>query len=181
MTNFDIGCYLDQPQLLAQLDQGPQVVPALQEKLQHGHQSDNAVQELNSFEAHKPGSINEPIAVVDSNQGISAPLVFDNSIEENLWSPCMDYELDTIFGPNTSNSMNLSELFNDATFESNIGYLFEGCSEIDDCNSRHGAGLAALSFVKEGDDKLKDVSEAKTELTQANDVSCPLKMITVCN
>uniref|UniRef100_A0A453KCC3 AP2/ERF domain-containing protein n=1 Tax=Aegilops tauschii subsp. strangulata TaxID=200361 RepID=A0A453KCC3_AEGTS len=124
VTNFDISRYLDQPQLLAQLEQGPQVVPALQEELQHDQQSDNAVQELNSGEAQKPGSVNEPIAVDDTDSAgdIGAPLVFDSGVEENLWSPCMDYDLDPIFGRDISNSMNLSEFFNDPTFESNIGY-----------------------------------------------------------
>ena len=58
------------------------MVPALQEELQHDHQSDNAVQELNSGEAQKPGSVNEPIAVDDTdNTGdIGAPLVFDLSL-----------------------------------------------------------------------------------------------------
>ncbi|XP_048529355.1 AP2-like ethylene-responsive transcription factor At1g79700 [Triticum urartu] len=184
VTNFDISRYLDQPQLLTQLEQGPQVVPALQEELQHDHQSDNAVQELNSGEAQKPGSVNEPIAVDDTdNTGdMGPPLVFDSGVEENLWSPC--YELENFFGPNNSNSMNLSEYFNvnDATFESNIGYLFEGCPDIDDCSTRHGTGLAALGFLKEGDDNMKDVPDMNAELTpQANDVSCPPKMITVCN
>nr|BAJ86627.1 predicted protein [Hordeum vulgare subsp. vulgare] len=184
VTNFDISRYLDQPQLLAQLEQGPQVVPALQEELQHDHQSDNAVQELNSGEAQKPGSVSEPIAVDDTdNTGdIGAPLVFDSGVEENLWSPCMDYDVDPIFGPNISSSMNLSEWFNDPAFESNIGYMFEGCSDVDDCSTRHGAGLSALGFLKEGDDKLKDGSDMEAEITpQANDVSCPPKMITVCN
>ncbi|KAM0858055.1 hypothetical protein ACQ4PT_048055 [Festuca glaucescens] len=182
VTNFDISCYLDQPQLLAQLQQGPQVVPALQEELQHDLQSDNAVQELSSDEAQMPGAIDEPIAANDSTEGINAPLVFDYSIEENLWSPCMDYELDTILGTNISNSMDLSEWFNDAAFEGNMGCLFEGCSNIDDCGSKHGADLAAFDFFKEGDDKLKDVSNMEREITpQANDVSCPPKMITVCN
>uniref|UniRef100_M8C1M5 Ethylene-responsive transcription factor WRI1 n=1 Tax=Aegilops tauschii TaxID=37682 RepID=M8C1M5_AEGTA len=184
VTNFDISRYLDQPQLLAQLEQGPQVVPALQEELQHDQQSDNAVQELNSGEAQKPGSVNEPIAVDDTDSAgdIGAPLVFDSGVEENLWSPCMDYDLDPIFGRDISNSMNLSEFFNDPTFESNIGYLFEGCPDIDDCSTRHGAGLAALGFLKEGDDNMKDVPDMDAEITpQANDVSCPPKMITVCN
>ncbi|KAM3273942.1 hypothetical protein ACQJBY_043237 [Aegilops geniculata] len=184
VTNFDISRYLDQPQLLAQLEQGPQVVPALQEELQHDQQSDNTVQELNSGEAQKPGSVNEPIAVDDTDSAgdIGAPLVFDSGVEENLWSPCMDYDLDPIFGRDISNSMNLSEFFNDPTFESNIGYLFEGCPDIDDCSTRHGAGLAALGFLKEGDDNMKDVPDMDAEINpQANDVSCPPKMITVCN
>ena len=182
VTNFDISRYLDQPQLLAELQQGAQVVPALQEEHQHDLQSDNAAQELNSGEAQMSGGIDEPIAVNDSTEGITAPLVFDYAIEENLWSPCMDYELDTILGTNTSNSMDLSEWFNDATFEGNIGCLFEGCSNIDDCSSKHGADLAAFDFFKEGDDKLKDVSNMEMEINpQANDVSCPTKMITVCN
>jgi AP2-like factor (ANT lineage) len=182
VTNFDISCYLDQPQLLAQLQQGPQVVPALQEELQHDLQSDNAVQELSSDEAQMPGAVDEPIAANDSTESINAPLVFDYSIEENLWSPCMDYELDSILGTNISNSMDLSEWFNDAAFEGNMGCLFEGSSNIDDCSSKHGADLSAFDFFKEGDDKQKDVSNMEREITpQANDVSCPPKMITVCN
>jgi AP2-like factor (ANT lineage) len=158
------------------------VVPALQEKLQHDLQSDNAVQELSSGEAQMPGATDEPIAVSDSIEGINAPLVFDYSIEENLWSPCMDYELDTILGTNISNSMDISEWFNDATFEGNLGCMFEGCSNIDDCSSKNGADLAAFDFFKEGDDKVKDISNMEMEITpQANDVACPPKMITVCN
>lgn len=154
----------------------------MQEELQQDHQSESAVQELDSGETQKPGGVNEPIAVDDSTVDIGAPLVFDSGVEENLWSPCKDYELEALFGPNMSSPMNLSEYFNDATFESNIGYLFEGCPDIDDCSSRHGAGLAALSFLKEGDDKMKDVSDMEADITpQANDVSCPPKMITVCN
>ena len=181
VTNFDISCYLDQPQLLAQLQQGPQAMPALQEELQHDLQSDNAVQELSSSEAQMPSGIDEPIAG-DGTEGINAPPVFDYGIEENLWSPCMEYELDTFLGNNISKSMDLSEWFNDATFEGNIGCLFEGCSNIDDSSSKHGADLAAFEFCKEGDDKLKDVSNMEMEITpQANDVSCPPKLITVCN
>nr|QCX36732.1 WRINKLED1 [Avena sativa] len=192
VTNFDISCYLDQPQLLAQLQQGPQVVPALQEELQHDVQhdlqNDNAVQELNSGEVQMPGAMDEPIALDDSTECINTPFEFDFSVEENLWSPCMDYELDAILGNNTSNSANMNEWFNDSTFESNIGCLFEGCSNIDDCSSsKHCADLAAFDFFKEGDDN--DFSNMEMEITpQANDVSCPPndvscppKMITVCN
>lgn len=181
VTNFDISRYLDQPQLLEQLQQqqGPQVVAALQEEAQRDHQSDNAVQELNSGEAQTPGGIDEPIAIGDSTEDINTSLTVDDIIEESLWSP---YEFDIMAGVNVSNSMNLSELFSDVAFEGNIGCLFEECSGIDDCSSRHGAGLAAFGLFTEGNDKLKDVSEMEMEVNpQANDVSCPPKMITVCN
>ncbi|XP_062181902.1 ethylene-responsive transcription factor WRI1-like [Phragmites australis] len=159
VTNFDISCYLDHPQLLAQLQQDPQVVPALNQEPQPD-QSENMVQEPDSSEGKTPDDIAEP-------------LVVDDGIEESLWSPCMDYELDTMSRTNFSSSINLSEWFNDAAFESNIGCLFEGCSAVDE-GSKDGAGLADFSLSEEGDDKLKKVSDMEEGIH-------PPTMISVCN
>ena len=171
VTNFDINCYLDHLQLLAPLQQEPQVVPELNEEPQHDQrentveepqldQSENMVEEPDSSQVRTPGDIAEPLAV-------------DDGIEESLWSTCMDYELDTMPRSNFSSSINLSEWFNDAAFESNIGCLFEGCSAVDE-GSKDGAGLADFSLSEEGDDKLKNVSDMEEGIH-------PPTMISVCN
>ncbi|GJM88114.1 hypothetical protein PR202_ga04141 [Eleusine coracana subsp. coracana] len=168
VTNFDISCYLDHPLLLAQLQQDPQVVPALNEE-PRPDQSENAVQEPDSSsevqepesnEAKTPDDIAEPLTTVDAD------------MEESLWSPCMDYELDTMSRSNFSSSINLSEWFNDdATFDCNI--LFESGSAADE-GSNDGAGLAEFSLFEKGDDKLKDISDIEESIH-------PPKMISVCN
>ncbi|KAK3136024.1 hypothetical protein QOZ80_5BG0426920 [Eleusine coracana subsp. coracana] len=168
VTNFDISCYLDHPLLLAQLQQDPQVVPALNEE-PRPDQSENAIQEPDSSsevqepesnEAKTPDDIAEPLTMVHAE------------IEESLWSPCMDYELDTMSRSNFSSSINLSEWFNDdATFDCNI--LFESGSAADE-GSNDGAGLAEFSLFKKGDEKLKDISDIEEGIH-------PPKMISVCN
>ncbi|XP_062204300.1 AP2-like ethylene-responsive transcription factor At1g79700 [Phragmites australis] len=159
VTNFDITCYLDHPLLQAQLQQEPQVVAAPNEEAQPDR-SENMDQEQSSSEAKTPDEIAKPLAVNDV-------------IEESLWSPCLDYELDTMSRANFSSSINLSEWFNDTAFESNIGCLFEGCSAVDE-GGKDGAGLAEFSFFEEGDDKLKDVLDLEEGIH-------PPTMISVCN
>uniref|UniRef100_A0A0A9C2S8 Uncharacterized protein n=1 Tax=Arundo donax TaxID=35708 RepID=A0A0A9C2S8_ARUDO len=85
----------------------------------------------------------------------------------------MDYELDTMSRANFSSSINLSEWFNDAAFESNIGCLFEGCSAVEE-GGNDASGLAEFSLFGEGGDKLKDVSDMEEGIH-------PPTMISVCN
>ncbi|KAL5204911.1 hypothetical protein ABZP36_009782 [Zizania latifolia] len=193
VTNFDISCYLDQPQLLEQLQQEPQVVPASHQEPQDNDQSENAVQELSSSEATTSTDSKEPLAIGDSTKGTNEPLAVDDGIEESLWGPCKDYELDTttrdsIWSPcmgyefdtmtrdNFSTLMNISDWFNDAAFEDSTGCLFEECSSAIE-SSKDGSGLAEFSLFEECNKMEEDISDT----TQANTISCPQKMISVCN
>ncbi|PAN15628.1 hypothetical protein PAHAL_3G015100 [Panicum hallii] len=178
VTNFDISCYLDHPLLLAQLQQEPQVVPALNQEPQPD-QSETTVQESDSSEAKTPDDVAEPDdnAEPDANAqpGDNAePLTVDAVIEESLWSPCMDYELDIMSRSNFGSSINLSEWFTDADFGSDIGCLFDGCSAVDE-GSKDGVGLADFSFFEEGDGKQKDV------ISDMEEGIHPSTMISVCN
>ncbi|KAL6641979.1 hypothetical protein ACP70R_020160 [Stipagrostis hirtigluma subsp. patula] len=166
VTNFDISCYLDHPLLLAQLQQDPQVVPALNEEPQND-QSEDTVEEPDTRQVKTPGDIAEPLAVEDS-------------IDESLWSPCMDYELDTMPRANFSSSINLSEWFSDAAFDGNIGCLFEEFSVVDE-GSKYSVGLTEFSLSEESHDKLKDVSDMEEGTPQATNVCYRPKMISVCN
>ncbi|KAL6905710.1 hypothetical protein ACP4OV_003311 [Aristida adscensionis] len=170
VTNFDISCYLDHPVLLAQLQQDPQdpqVVPALNEEPQPD-QSEDTVEEPDQSQVKTPSEIAEPLAV-------------DDIIDESLWSPCMDYELDTMPRANFSSSINLSEWFSEVAFEGSIGCLFDECSAVDE-GSKYSAGLAEFNLSEESHDKLKDVSGMEEAVpTQATNVSHPPKMISVCN
>ncbi|KAG8089194.1 hypothetical protein GUJ93_ZPchr0011g26877 [Zizania palustris] len=194
VTNFDISCYMDQPQLLEQLQQEPQVVPASQQEPQDNDQSENAVQELSSSEATTSTDSKEPLAIGDSTKGMDEqPLAVDDGIEESLWSPCKDYELDTttrdsIWSPcmgyefdtmsreNFSASMNISDWFNDAAFEDSMGCLFEECSSAIE-SSKDGSAPVEFSLFEECNKLGDDISDT----TQANTISCPQKMISVCN
>ncbi|KAF0907308.1 hypothetical protein E2562_015809 [Oryza meyeriana var. granulata] len=187
VTNFDISCYLDQPQLLAQLQQDPQVVPALHEEPQDDYQTENAVQEPSSSEANTSSDNNEPLAVDDSTECMNEPLPAYDGIEESLWSPCLDYELDTMTGAYFSNSMNFSEWFNDDAFEGSMEYLFEGCSSIIE-GSKDNSGPAEYNLFEECNILEKDISDfldmdiSNWELiSQVNSISYPQKMISVCN
>lgn len=178
VTNFDISCYLDHPLLLAQLQQDPQVVPALNQEPQPD-QSETTVQESDSSEEKTPDNNAEPDdnAEPDANAepaNNAEPLTVDDSIEESLWSPCMDYELDTMSRSNFGSSINLNEWFTDADFDSNIGCLFDGCSLVDE-GSKDGVGLADFSLFEEGDGKLKDV------ISDMEEGIHPPTMISVCN
>lgn len=178
VTNFDISCYLDHPLLLAQLQQDPQVVPALNQEPQPD-QSETTVQESDSSEEKTPDNNAEPgdNAEPDANaepDNNAEPLTVDDSIEESLWSPCMDYELDTMSRSNFGSSINLNEWFTDADFDSNIGCLFDGCSSVDE-GSKDGVGLADFSLFEEGDGKLKDV------ISDMEEGIHPPTMISVCN
>ncbi|KAL6595653.1 hypothetical protein ACP70R_047993 [Stipagrostis hirtigluma subsp. patula] len=167
VTNFDISCYLDHPLLLAQLQQDPQVVPALNEEPQPD-QSEDMVEEPDTSQVKTSGDIAEPLTV-------------DDSIDDSLWSPCMDYELDTMPRANFSSSINLSEWFTDAAFDGNIGCLFEEFSAVDE-GSKYSTGLAEFCLFEECDDKLKDVSDMEEGMPpQPANVSHPPKMISVCN
>lgn len=210
VTNFDISCYLDQPQLLAQLQQEPQllaqlqqepqVVPALHEEPQDDDRSENAVQELSSSEANTSSDNNEPLAADDSAECTNEPLPTVDGIEESLWSPCLDYELDTMPGAYFSNSMNFSEWFNDEAFEGGMEYLFEGCSSITEGgNSMDNSGVTEYNLFEECNmlekdisdfldkdisdflDKDISISDGERISPQANNISCPQKMISVCN
>ncbi|PWZ26478.1 Ethylene-responsive transcription factor WRI1 [Zea mays] len=153
VTNFDISCYLDHPLFLAQLQQErPQVVPALdQEPQPDQREPETTAQEPVSSQAKTPADDN---AAPDD---IAEPLVtVDNSIEESLWSPCMDYELDTMSRSNFGSSINLSEWFTDADFDSDMGCLFDGRSAVDG-GSKGGVGVADFSLFEAGDGQLKDV------------------------
>ncbi|WVZ54650.1 hypothetical protein U9M48_005415 [Paspalum notatum var. saurae] len=167
VTNFDISCYLDHPLVLAQLQQEPQVVPALNEEEPQPDQSETTVQESDSSEAKTP----DENAELDDN---AEPLAVGDSIEESFWSSCMDYELDTMSRSNFGSSINLSEWFTDADFDSNLGCLFDGCSAVDE-GSKDGVGLADFSLFEEGDGKLKDVRSDMEEGIH------PPTMISVCN
>jgi AP2-like factor (ANT lineage) len=167
VTNFDISCYLDHPLLLAQLQQqDPQVVPTLNQEPKPA-QSETTVQESDSSEAKTPDANAEP----DNN---AEPLTVNDSIEESLWSPCMDYELDTMSRSNFGSSINLNEWFIDADFDSNIGCLFNCCSSVDE-GSKDGVGLADFSLVEEGDGQLKDI------ISDMEEGIHPPIMISVCN
>ncbi|KAF8707206.1 hypothetical protein HU200_030453 [Digitaria exilis] len=172
VTNFDISCYLDHPLLLAQLQQEPQVVPAFNQEPQPD-QGETTVQESDLSEAKTPDDNTETddIAEPDAN---AEPLTVDDSIEEGLWSPCMDYELDTMSRSNFGSSINLSEWFTDGDFESNMGCLFDGCSLVDG-GSKDGVGLADFSLFEEGDGKLKDV------ISDMEEGIHPPTVISVCN
>ncbi|KAF8706429.1 hypothetical protein HU200_030700 [Digitaria exilis] len=154
VTNFDISCYLDHPLLLAQLQQEPQVVPAFSQEPQTD-QGETTVQESDLSEAKTPddNAETDDIAEPDAN---AEPFTVDDSIEASLWSPCMDYELDTMSRSNFGSSINLSEWFTDEDFESNMGCLFDGCSLVDG-GSKDGVGLADFSLFEENDGKRKDV------------------------
>jgi AP2-like factor, ANT lineage len=175
VTNFDISCYLDHPLLLAQLQQDPQVVPsALSEEEPQPDQSENAVKESNSSEVQEEPESSEAKTLDD----IAKPLTItvDAGIEESLWSPCMNYELDTMSRYNFSSSINLNEWFNDdAAFDYSIERLFEGSSASNEgCND--GAGLTEFSLLEMGDDKLKDVADMEEGLHPPRRVSrvrCP--------
>ncbi|CAM0151287.1 unnamed protein product [Urochloa decumbens] len=171
VTNFDISCYLDHPLLLAQLQQEAQVVPALNQESQPD-QSETTVQESDSSEAKTPDDNAEADANANANAN-AEPLTVDESIEESLWSPCMDYELDTMSRSNFGSSINLSEWFTDADFDSNIGCLFDVCSAVDE-GSKDG-GLADFSLFEEGDGKLKDI------ISDIEEGIHPPTMISVCN
>ncbi|GJN28416.1 hypothetical protein PR202_gb16534 [Eleusine coracana subsp. coracana] len=175
VTNFDISCYMDHPLLLTQLQQDPQVVPALNQEPQPD-QSKNAVQEPGPNEVEEPESseVQEPESrEAKAPDDIAESLTtVDAGIEESLWSPCMDYELDTMSRSNFSSS-NLSDWFNDAAFDCSIGCLFEGCSATDEV-SNDGASLSEFSLFEKGDDKLKDISDMEDGIH-------PPKMISVCN
>uniref|UniRef100_A0A0D9XWH0 AP2/ERF domain-containing protein n=1 Tax=Leersia perrieri TaxID=77586 RepID=A0A0D9XWH0_9ORYZ len=179
VTNFDISCYLDQPQLLAQLQQESQVVPALHEEPQDDDQTENAAQELSSSEANTCSDNSEPLAVDDSAECMNEPLLVDG-IEESLWSSCLDYELDTMTGDYFSNSMNFSEWFNDEAFEGSMDHLFEGCSSITE-GSKDSSGLAEYNLFEECNMLEKDISDREGISPQPNNISCPQKMISVCN
>lgn len=173
VTNFDISCYLDHPLFLAQLQQEPQVVPALNQEAQPD-QSETETTTQESSEAKTPDDNAEPDENAEPDD-IAEPLItVDNSIEESLWSPCMDYELDTMSRSNFGSSINLSEWFTDADFDSNIGCLFDGCSAVDE-GSKDGVGLADFSLFEAGDGQLKDVLSDMEEGIQ------PPTMISVCN
>ncbi|KAL5205473.1 hypothetical protein ABZP36_033682 [Zizania latifolia] len=196
VTNFDINCYLDQTQtqLLEQMQQHkPQMVSALHEEPQDDDQSENEIQQLSSSEANTSSDIKEPLAVDDSTGGMNEPLAVDDSIEESLWSPCMDYELDTmtrdsIWSPcmgyeldtmtrdNFSPLMNISDWIHDEAFEDNMGCLFEECPSAIESN-KDGSGLTEFSLFDEYNKLKEDISDT----TQANTISCPQKMISVCN
>ncbi|XP_006662699.2 AP2-like ethylene-responsive transcription factor At1g79700 [Oryza brachyantha] len=187
VTNFDISCYLDQPQLLAQLQQEPQEVPALHEEPQDDGQSENAVQELSSSEANTCSDNNEPLAVDDSTECMNEPLPVSDGIEESLWSPCLDYELDTMAGAYSSNSVNFSEWFNGEAFDGSMDYLFEGCSSTIE-GSKDSSGLAEYNLFEEcnmlediSDFLEKDISDREQISPQANNISYPQKIISVCN
>ncbi|KAJ1273990.1 hypothetical protein BS78_05G029000 [Paspalum vaginatum] len=168
VTNFDISCYVDHPLVLAQLQQEPQVVPALNEEEPQPDQSETTVQESDSSEAKTP----DENAELDDN---AEPLAVSDCIEESFWSSCMDYELDTLSRSNFGSSINLSEWFTDADFESNnMGCLFDGCSAVDE-GSKDGVGLADFSLFEEGDGKLKEV------LPDVEEGIHPPTMISVCN
>uniref|UniRef100_A0A0E0MJ58 AP2/ERF domain-containing protein n=1 Tax=Oryza punctata TaxID=4537 RepID=A0A0E0MJ58_ORYPU len=192
VTNFDISCYLDQPQLLAQLQQETQVVPALHEEPQDDDQSENAVQELSSSssEVNTSSDNNEPLVADDSTECTNEPFQVVDGIEENLWSPCLDYELDTMPGTYFSNSMNFSEWFNDEAFDGSMEYLFEGCSSITEgSNSKDNSGVAEYNLFEEcnmldkdfSDFLDKGISDREGISPQANNISYPQKMISVCN
>lgn len=171
VTNFDISCYLDHPLFLAQLQQErPQVVPALdQEPQPDQREPETTAQEPVSSQAKTPADDN---AAPDD---IAEPLVtVDNSIEESLWSPCMDYELDTMSRSNFGSSINLSEWFTDADFDSDMGCLFDGRSAVDG-GSKGGVGVADFSLFEAGDGQLKDVLSDMEEGIQ------PPTIISVCN
>jgi AP2-like factor, ANT lineage len=170
VTNFDISCYLDHPLLLAQLQQDPQVVPSALSEEQQPDQRDNAVKEPNSSEVQEPES-----SEAKSPDDIAEPLMaVDDGIEESLWSPCMNYELDTMSRYNFSSSINLNEWFNDdAAFDCSIGCLFEGSSAADEGNN-DGASLAEFSLFEMGDDKLKYIADMEEGLH-------PPKMVSVFN
>jgi AP2-like factor (ANT lineage) len=182
VTNFDISCYLDHPLFLAQLQQEPQVVPALNQEAQPDQsETETTAQESVSSEAKTPDDNAEP----DENaepEDIAEPLItVDDGIEESLWSPCMDYELDTMSRSNFGSSINLSEWFTDADFDSNIGCLFDGCPAVDE-GSKDGVGLADFSLLaadfslfEAGDGQMKDVLSDMEEGIQ------PPTMISVCN
>ncbi|CAL5098507.1 unnamed protein product [Urochloa decumbens] len=124
------------------------------------------VQESDSSEVKTPDDNAEANANAE-------PLTVEESIEESLWSPCMDYELDTMSRSNFGSSINLSEWFTDADFDSNIGCLFDVCSTVDE-GSKDG-GLADFSLFEEGDGKLKDV------ISDIEEGIHPPTMISVCN
>ncbi|TVU27166.1 hypothetical protein EJB05_29753, partial [Eragrostis curvula] len=168
VTNFDISCYLDHPLLLAQLQQDPQVVPALNEEPQPD-QSENTVQEPESSGIQEPDS-SEAKTPEDIAETLTTVV---DDIEENLWSPCMNYELDTMSRSTFGSSINLSDWFNDEAFDSDIGCLFEGCSAADE-GSSDGVGLADFSLFDERGDKQKDISDIEDGIH-------PPKMISVCN
>lgn len=171
VTNFDISCYLDHPLFLAQLQQEqPQVVPALdQEPQADQREPETTAQEPVSSQAKTPADDNaEP-------DDIAEPLItVDNSVEESLWSPCMDYELDTMSRSNFGSSINLSEWFTDADFDSDMGCLFDGRSAVDG-GSKGGVGVADFSLFEAGDGQLKDVLSDMEEGIQ------PPTIISVCN
>ncbi|NP_001131733.1 uncharacterized LOC100193098 [Zea mays] len=171
VTNFDISCYLDHPLFLAQLQQEqPQVVPALdQEPQADQREPETTAQEPVSSQAKTPADDNaEP-------DDIAEPLItVDNSVEESLWSPCMDYELDTMSRSNFGSSINLSEWFTDADFDSDLGCLFDGRSAVDG-GSKGGVGVADFSLFEAGDGQLKDVLSDMEEGIQ------PPTIISVCN
>jgi AP2-like factor, ANT lineage len=171
VTNFDISCYLDHQLLLAQLQQDPQVVPSALSEEPQPDQSENAVKEPNSSEVQEEPESSE----AKSPDDIAEPLMaVDAGIEEGMWSPCMNYELDTMSRYNFSSSINLNEWFNDdADFDCSIGCLFEGSSAADE-GSNDGAGLAEFSLFQMGDDKLKDIADMEEGLH-------PPKMVSVCN
>ncbi|CAD6254990.1 unnamed protein product [Miscanthus lutarioriparius] len=175
VTNFDISCYLDHPLFLAQLQQEPQVVPALNQEAQHDQsETETTAQESVSSEEKTPDDNAEPDENAEPDD-IAEPLItVDDSIEEGLWSPCMDYELDTMSRSNFGSSINLSEWFTDADFDSNIGCLFDGCSAVDE-GSKDGVDLADFSLFEAGDGQLKDVLSDMEEGIQ------PPTMISVCN
>jgi AP2-like factor (ANT lineage) len=128
-------------------------VPALNQEPQPD-QSETTVQESDSSEAKTPDGNTEPDANAKPDNN-AEPLTINESIEESLWSPCMDYELDTVSRSNFGSSINLNEWFTDADFDSNTGCLFDGCSSVDD-GSKDGVGIADFSLF-EGDDQLKDI------------------------
>ncbi|ONM19988.1 WRI1 transcription factor1 [Zea mays] len=175
VTNFDISCYLDHPLFLAQLQQEPQVVPALNQEPQPDQsETGTTEQEPESSEAKTPDGSAEPDENAVPDDTAEPLTTVDDSIEEGLWSPCMDYELDTMSRPNFGSSINLSEWFADADFDCNIGCLFDGCSAADE-GSKDGVGLADFSLFEAGDVQLKDVLSDMEEGIQ------PPAMISVCN
>ena len=176
VTNFDISCYLDHPLFLAQLQQEqPQVVPALdQEPQADQREPETTAQEPVSSQAKTPDGSAEPDENTVPDDTAEPLTTVDDSIEEGLWSPCMDYELDTMSRPNFGSSINLSEWFADADFDCNIGCLFDGCSAADE-GSKDGVGLADFSLFEAGDVQLKDVLSDMEEGIQ------PPAMISVCN
>jgi len=68
------------------------VVPALNQEPQPD-QSETTVQESDSSEVKTPDDNAEPDANAQAD-GSAEPLALNDSIDESLWSPCMDYELD---------------------------------------------------------------------------------------